>query len=123
MSENIHIEYKEYIKEDYAKNYMEIIYDKINNFFTKIYIYNWEYGIIDVKNNKKEIHKWENEDDAQFGSYLNKHYPIICLNGKTNDPAIEENIINENIKYIKTLNIEKEKMEIINYALKYLKDI
>jgi|TergutMp193P3_1026864.scaffolds.fasta_scaffold05052_5 hypothetical protein len=123
MNEDIYIEYKEYLKDDYAKNCMEIIYDEINNIFKKIYLYNCDYGTIEAKNSKKEIHIWESEDNAQSGSYLNKHYPVICLNGKVNDPEVEENIIRENLSYIDKLNIEKEKIEIINNAMNYLRRI
>ena len=123
MNENIHLEYKSSLKKDYAENYIEIIYDSIKKKYIKIYLYSWKYGTIDLNNGKKEIHKWETEDDSKTGSYLNRNYPIICLNGETKDENIEDGIIEENIKYINTLIIDNDKKIIINNAIKYLKKI
>ncbi|MCL1817985.1 MAG: hypothetical protein FWG35_03575, partial [Spirochaetaceae bacterium] len=62
------------------------------------------------------------EDEAQQGSYLNRHYQIICLNGITQNRQIEDGIINENMKYIETLNLSEEESEIIRSAIKYLEN-
>ncbi|MDR0321511.1 MAG: hypothetical protein LBI28_08410 [Treponema sp.] len=119
--DKIHLEYKESLTEDYTKNYFEIIYDKNNGAFEYIYLYNSRYGTLEYKDGKKEIHKWETEDEAQDGSYLNKNYPIICLDGVTDDRLLENNIIEANMEYIKTLELQEEETEIINSGIEFLK--
>jgi len=124
MNNNIlHLEYKEELTPDYARNYLELFYDETKETFEKIYLYNSEYGTIEVVNSKKKMNKWETEDQAQSGSYLNKNYPIICLNGVTDDAQLENNIIEENLKYIKTLNINEKHGKIIENAIQYLRNI
>ena len=120
MKDNIlHLEYKELLTQDYTRNYLEIIYNEDENKFIKVYFYNSEYGTIEIKNNKKEIHKWETEDEAKSGSYLKRNYPIIGLNGITTDKHLENKIIEENLKYIKKLNVKEKEMEIINKTIQY----
>jgi hypothetical protein len=123
MNGKIHLEYKQNLRTDYTGNYIEIIYDKENNIFEKIYLYNFKYGIIEFSKMKKQIHKWETEDDAQSGSYLNRHYPVICLDGIATDKELEDKIVAENMNYIVTLNLEQTKIEIINNAINFLKSI
>jgi hypothetical protein len=123
MNDKIHLEYKQNLRTDYTGNYMEIVFDRKNNIFEKKYIYNFKHGIIEFSGNKKQIHKWETEDEAQYGSYLNRHYPLICLDGIADDRELEENIIRENMNYIRTLNLEKSKIEIINTAIDFLKNM
>jgi len=119
----LHLEYKEDLKEDYCKNYFEIFYDENRKIFQKIYLYSSQYGTIELKNGKKEIHKWETEDEAQANSYLNRNYPIICLDGIANDSELEKNIILENMNYIKTLKLKEQEMFVINNAINYLAGI
>ncbi|MDR2471188.1 MAG: hypothetical protein LBD09_03645 [Treponema sp.] len=116
------MEYKENLKSDYAKNYFEIFYDELRNIFKKVYLYNYQYGTIEIENGKKKIHKWETEDEAQTDSYLNRNYPIICLDGMTNDPVLENNIIAENMKYIHTLELSDHELLIIDKAVKYINE-
>ena len=117
-----HLEYKEMLRADYARNYIEIIFDKTNKTFDYIYLYNSRYGTIHFENGKKEIHKWETEDEAQTGSFLNKNYQIICLDGITFDKDIEIKIIEENSRYAKTLKLNDDEANIINSAIECLKN-
>ncbi|GHV86628.1 hypothetical protein AGMMS50230_22360 [Spirochaetia bacterium] len=123
MKGHIHLEYSEKLNSAYTKSYIEIIFDEDNKVFEKIYLYSSRYGIIEIINGQKEIHKWETEDEAQSGSYLKKHYPVILLNGNTEDIEIENNIIKENIHYIDTLNLGNDEIRIINMAIEYLRSI
>ena len=122
MSEKIHLEYAESLNREYTKNYIEIIFDKTHNNFDTIYLYNSKHGTITFEKGKKEIHRWENEDEAQSGSYLDKHYPILCLNGITADPVTERKIIEENHKYITTLHLDEEKTRILEEAFRMIQE-
>ena len=121
MNSKTHLEYKSLLKPDYTENYLEIIYDKDKNLFETIYFYNWEHGTIKLENGKKVMRRWEEESEAQTGSYLKRHYPVICLNGVTYDTDTENKIIEENMKYVKSINTKPEEMEIINNAIILLK--
>ncbi|MCL2800469.1 MAG: hypothetical protein FWD28_01745 [Treponema sp.] len=123
MNNILHLEYKELLTPDYTRNYLEIKYNESNKEYIKIYIYNSEYGTIEIVNGKKEMHKWETEDEAKTGSYLNRNYPIIGLNGVSDDSRLEDLIINENLKYINKIKPSKKELEIINNAVKYIKNI
>jgi len=114
------IEYKELLTHDYSRNYLEIKYNENINKFIKVYLYNSEFGTIEIMNNKKEVHKWETEDEAKSGSYLKRNYTIIGLNGITDNKILENKIIDENLKYIKRINIKEKEMEIINKAIQYI---
>ena len=116
----MHLEYKQKFKEDYTGNYLEIMYDEDNFKFVKIYFYSSKYGTIEIINNKKEVHRWETEDEAKSGSYLKRNYPIIGLNGMTNNKQLENKIIEENINYLKEINIKEEEIKIVNKAIQYL---
>jgi hypothetical protein len=113
MNENIiHLEYKEMFSKEYTGNYLKIIYDKNKNTFNKIYLYNYKYSTINIEKSEKIVHKWETEDQAKEGSYLNRNYQIICLNGIENDKTLENNIIMENMNYVNKLNIKNENLKI-----------
>ena len=121
MEDNIYnIEYKELLTQDYTRNYLEIKYNENINKFIKVYLYNSEFGTIEIINNKKEVHKWETEDEAKNGSYLKRNYTIIGLNGITDNKILENKIIDENLKYIKKINIKEKELEIINKAIQYI---
>jgi len=111
---------KELLTQDYTRNYLEIKYNENINKFIKVYLYNSEFGTIEIINNKKEVHKWETEDEAKNGSYLKRNYTIIGLNGITDNKILENKIIDENLKYIKKINIKEKELEIINKAIQYI---
>jgi hypothetical protein len=119
---NIKLEYRKKFREDFTAYYVEIIYDKENNKFERIYFYDYMNGTIKYEKDIKEVHRWEDEDEAQFGSYLNRRYTTILLNGIVDDPVIEDKIIGSNYEFIKTINIKENELEILNKAIKYIKN-
>ncbi|QQO10367.1 hypothetical protein [Breznakiella homolactica] len=123
MENIITLEYKEELRTDFTKNYLKIIYNKKTELFKEIYFYNYEYGIIEVKNGVKTVHRWENEEEAQSHSYLNRRYTVTFLDGKINDIGLEKQIINEILKYLETIFIKKEEKIILNKMLKYIRKL
>ena len=77
MENIITLEYKEELRRDFTKNYLKIIYNKKTEIYNKIYLYNYEHGIIEITNGVKTVHRWENEEEAQSHSYLNRRYTEI----------------------------------------------
>jgi hypothetical protein len=113
----IKLEYIKKLREDFTGNYIEIIYDKEKDEFDKIYLYDSENGILDYQNGIKKMHRWENEDEAQAGSYLNRRYTSILLDGVTDDLAVEKKITESSRGFITKKDIKNEEMKIINKAL------
>ena len=51
MEDNIYnIEFKELLRQDYTRNYLEIKYNENINKFIKVYLYNSEFGTIEIIN-------------------------------------------------------------------------
>jgi hypothetical protein len=122
MSDNIKLEYRKIFRKDFTGNYIEIIYNKENNKFERIYFYDSENGTWEYQNGIKKIHRWENEDEAQSGSYLNRRYTSRLLNGEVDDPIAEDKIIRASCDFIKTKDIDEEERKIINEAFNIVKN-
>ena len=119
----IYIEYKEELKEDFTKNYIEIEYESDKDKFLNIYFYNYEYGTINIKDGIKVVHRWENDDEAKSHSYLSRRYTVVFLNGIVDDFEIESKIIDAVLEFIKSKSMENGEMEIINRAVEYTKSL
>jgi hypothetical protein len=119
--EYTHIEYKEELRENFTKNYLEIKYNAKENEFIEIYFYNSDYGKIKYINGNKEMHTWETEDQAIKNSSLGRHFTQVCLNGVSTDMDTENKIIKENVEYLKTQKIDNATIKIINEAIRLIK--
>lgn len=117
------LEYKEELRKDFTKNYLKIIYNPMTGIFSEIYLYNYEHGIIKAANGIKTVHRWENEEEAQSHSYLNRRYTVAFLNNEAADITLEKEIINELLKYLKTISIREEEEKIIHKTVKYIEEL
>ncbi|MDR1390097.1 MAG: hypothetical protein LBJ31_09005 [Treponema sp.] len=113
--------YQKKYRRDFTAIYTEIIYDDKNKTFELIYFYDSESGTLELKNGIKKIHRWEDEDEAQSGSYLNRRFTTVLLDGAANDSATEDRIINANLSYIKTLHVGERETALIGSAVKKIK--
>jgi hypothetical protein len=120
--ENIKLEYIKRLREDFTGNYIEIIFNKEKDVFTRIYFYDSKHGTLEYLNGIKKVHRWEDEDEAQSGSYLNRRYTSILLDGIISDPVREERIIESTYTFIKEINVKKAEMEIISKAIGIVKN-
>lgn len=115
--------YKELLRIDFTKNYLEIEFDEATEQFISIYAYNSSCGTIRVCGGAKEVHRWENEDEAKASSYLNRRYTAVFLDGPAEDPGTEDCIIRHISEYIDAEQIPAPEKTIIEKAFRYLKSV
>jgi hypothetical protein len=118
----IKLEYRKKFREDFTGNYIEILYDKEQNQFERIYFYDSEHGTLEYQNGIKKIHRWENEDEAQSGSYLNRRYTSVLLDGIADDPNVENEIIKSSYNFIKTINLGEDETKILTNVFDMMKN-
>ena len=104
----ITVKYSENLRDDFILCCIKIKYINTNLEIIEAYINHYEFGIIKINNGKKEIHKWENEDQSQNSSYLSRRYTVTLLNGINSDTDFENNFIETVIIFIKNSNINLE---------------
>ena len=119
----ITVKYSENLRDDFVLCCIKIKYINTNLEIIEAYINHYEFGIIKINNWKKEIHKWENEDQSQNSSYLSRRYTVTLLNGITNDIEYENKFIYTVIEFIKNSKLDlKSKnvvLQILNNILLY----
>lgn len=115
------IEYKESLRSNFTKNYIEIEYDETRKQYVSIYLYNYAHGTISVTGGRKEVHRWESEDEAESVSYISRRYTTVILNGAPDDPETEGHIIQSISDYIDAAPIPPKDREIISGAFDYIK--
>jgi hypothetical protein len=87
VDENLVSKYCQELRRDFVKNYLKAIFGSDGK-IAKIYINTYDYGTLEYKNGALEMHRWENEDEAQSGSYLARRYTLRIQDGivKGDDP-------------------------------------
>jgi hypothetical protein len=90
INDNLVLKYSEELRADFVKNFCKIIYNEKTGKYTKIFINTYELGTLEWINGSTELHRWENEDEAQSASYLSKHYTQRILDGHLKDPDAEK---------------------------------
>jgi hypothetical protein len=120
---NKKIEYCKNLRKDFTAYYVEIVYDEETCQFDYVYFYDFENGIIEIKEGKKEVHRWESEKEAQSGSYLSRRFTAILLDGITTDNKVEEGIIKNNYEILLSEKANEEDMKIVNKAIEYIKTL
>jgi len=102
------VNYSEYLREDFILCCIKLKYISSTLDILEAYINHYEYGIIEIKKEKKEIHKWETEEQSHDSSYLSRRYTVTLLNGINSDTDFENNFIETVIIFIKNSNINLE---------------
>ena len=92
INQLIVLKYCEELRADFTKNYFKVILDEAEH-CEKIYINTYEAGTLEYKNGSVEMHRWENEDEAQSVSYLSRRYTQRLLDGVINEPDTKTKMI------------------------------
>ena len=121
INEIIVLKYCEELRADFTKNYCKALFTEQGN-FEKIYINCYEAGTLEYRNGKTEMHRWENEDEAQSASYLSKRYTQRLLNGVINEPSTKAQMIKIIRSSMNSSSIEKEDRELFDKALLMLEN-
>ncbi|MDR2143492.1 MAG: hypothetical protein LBP29_03885 [Treponema sp.] len=87
VDENLVSKYCQELRRGFVRNYLKVIFDASGK-VAKMYINTYDYGTLEYKNGVLEMHRWENEDEAQSGSYLSRRYTLRIQDGivKGDDP-------------------------------------
>jgi len=109
----ITVKYSENLRDDFVLCCIKIKYINTNLEIIEAYINHYEFGIIKINNGKKEIHKWENEDQSQNSSYLSRRYTVTLLNGITNDIEYENKFIYTVIEFIKNSKLDLKSKNVV----------
>jgi hypothetical protein len=117
------IDYSEYLREDFILCSIKIKYKKRLFDIIEAYINHYEYGIIEIKDGKKEIHVWETEDQSQSSSYLSRRYTVTLLNGVNTNKDFENKFIETVIKFIIHSSMDSKIKNILNKLIKRIKKI
>ena len=119
FNKTIVLKYCEELREDFTKNYYKVVYNEAGN-YEKLYINCYEIGTLEYKNGFMEMHRWENEDEAQASSYFSRHYTQRLLDGVVEGVNIKMKIIDIIRSSISLAAIENEDRCFFDNALDYL---
>ena len=119
INKTIVLKYCEELRADFTKNFYKTVFSEQGN-CEKIYISCYELGTLEYKNGSIEMHRWENEDEAQAASYLSRRYTQRLLDGVINEPDARVKTIETIRLSMDTSNIESEDRELFDKALALL---
>ncbi len=113
----ISLTYNEYLREDFVSCYVKIAYDKINYKIKEACINHYEFGVIEIINDKKTIHKWETEEQAHNDSYLTRRFTITLLNGIELKDEFEDRFLSKVMLHIKRSDLDNKTKNDFQYFL------
>jgi hypothetical protein len=122
INETIILKYCEDFRVDFSKNYCNVVFSETGN-CEKVYISSYEAGTLEYKDGVLEMHRWENEDEAQSVSYLSRHYTQRLLDGVVDGADIKANMIGIIRSSIAEAAIEAEDRRLFETALNLLENI
>ncbi len=85
--------FESFLRENFVRSALIVRYDEKSMAVKKIYVNHYQFGTIEISKNRKEAHRWENEQEAQDISYLNRHFTTLALNGTVTQPAFEQDLL------------------------------
>ena len=115
------VKYSENLRDDFVLCSIRIKYININLEIMEAYINHYEFGIIEIKDGKKEIHKWENEEQSQNNSYLSRRYTVTLLDGITTDVDFENKFISAVMEFIENSKLDRKSKQNVTQILNKIK--
>ena len=119
INETIVLKYCEELRADFTRNYFKVLFTEQGN-LEKVYINCYEAGTLEYKNGFVEMHRWENEDEAQSVSYLSRRYTQRLLDGVIDEPDDKTKMIEIIRSSMNSSAIENEDRELFDKALSTL---
>ena len=121
INQLIVLKYCEELRADFTKNYFKVILDESEH-YEKIYISTYEAGTLEYKNGSFEMHRWENEDEAQSASYLSRRYTQRLLDGVIDEPDTKTKMIGLIKSSMDRATIETDDRRLFETALELLEN-
>jgi hypothetical protein len=119
INDTVVLKYCEELRADFTKNFIKVIFDNTEK-CEKIYINTYELGTLEYKNGSIEMHRWENEDEAQSAGYLSRRYTQRLLDGVINGADIKTGMIMLIKSSISQSTIEPDDFDLFEKALDIL---
>ena len=121
INQTVVLKYCEELRADFTRNYCKVIFSEQGN-CEKVYINCYEEGTLEYKNGSIEMHRWENEDEAQSVSYLSRRYTQRLLDGVINEPDTKTKMIETIRSSMNSSTIENEDRVLFEKALLILEN-
>ena len=119
INDTIVLKYCEELRADFTKNFIKAVFNSSEE-CEKIYINTYELGTLEYKNGSIEMHRWENEDEAQSVGYLSRRYTTRLLDGVINGDDIKAGMIDLVKSSMDSSSIEEEDSVLFKKALDIL---
>ena len=119
INNTIVLKYCEELRADFTKNFIKVIFNDSGK-CEKIYINTYELGTLEYKNGSVEMHRWENEDEAQSAGYLSRRYTLRLLDGVINGDDTKTGMIDLVKSSMDSSAIEEEDRVLFKKALDIL---
>jgi hypothetical protein len=120
VGDDLVLKYCEELRKDFTKNFLKAVCDSGKRKYKKIFINAYEFGTLESRGKTVEMHRWENEDEAQGISYLSRHYTQRILDGVLDDPGVKQTMINSMRNSLEGKAIDGEHLKVFMGALEYL---
>jgi len=118
----IEITFQNLLRPDFVKNSLYIRFNAIQKTVISAVFTTYEYGVLNFSDGKKEIHKWESEEQIGNVSSFSRHFPVTLLNGIDRDKANEELIYEEMNKLLTEVHAGRGIIKIYELAIKQIKN-
>ena len=122
INNTVVLKYCEELRADFTKNYFKVIYNESGK-CEKAYINTYELGTMEYKNEKIEMHRWENEDEAQSTSYLSRRYTQRILDGVIEETDTKSRMMEIIKSSMDKSVIEPDDLRYFDTALEILKNL
>jgi hypothetical protein len=122
VDESLVSKYCQELRRDFVKNYLKVIFDAGGK-VTKVYINTYDYGTLEYKNGVLEMHRWENEDEAQSVSYLSRRYTLRIQDGAVNGDDAKQAMIGIVRSSIEADTIMEQDRKRFDQALDFLQTV
>lgn len=94
MEITAHLEYESWLRRNFTRASVIIEYLPTTLAIMSVFISHYRFGTIEINNGKKEVHRWEDEEEARNTSSLSRHFTQLISDGIINDDRFEHDFLN-----------------------------
>jgi hypothetical protein len=141
INENNVIKYCEELRRDFTKNFIKAIYhtpqaDAVSQNLlqaetanqnqqkpAKVFINTYEFGTLEYKNGMLDMHRWENEDEAQSVSELSRRYTQRIMDGVIDDPGTKNAMVDALAASMQGKAIGTREQSLLEGALNFVRSL
>jgi hypothetical protein len=87
------LKFESFLRDDFVRSSLVVVYNEVSLGVAQVTLNHIKYGIMELKPDYKDVHRWENEEEAQEASFLNRHFTTILLDGVVDNLSFEQDLI------------------------------